>query len=162
MLEQIFRVIFEFAHDSDLSTEAARRAFQKAARSVAKSPYQLSEAVRYQTLHHIAEILDAWHREPAFLNEHGDPRSLPFSGPKSFSTVARRFLPRFNPRDIADILVGERLLEREQPMPVEGDLLKGILSAFYEERLLGATSLDGIHSVGNQSAGSLASLPRFG
>jgi len=113
MLEQIFRVIFEFAHDSDLSTEAARRAFQKAARSVAKSPYRLSEAVRYQTLHHIAEILDAWHREPAFLNEHGDPRSLPFSGPKSFSTLARRFLPRFNPRDIADILVGERLLERD-------------------------------------------------
>jgi hypothetical protein len=73
----------------------------------------LSEAVRYQTLHHIAEILDAWYREPAFLNEHGDPRALPLAGPKSFSTLARRFLPRFNPREIADILVTERLLERD-------------------------------------------------
>ena len=113
MLEQIFRVIFEFAQDFDLNTQSARRAFQKAARSVAKSPYRLSEAVRYQTLHHIAEILDAWYREPAFLNEHGDPRALPLAGPKSFSTLARRFLPRFNPREIADILVTERLLERD-------------------------------------------------
>lgn len=113
MLEQIFRVIFEFAQDFDLNTQSARRAFQRAARSVVKSPYRLSEAVRYQTLHHIAEILDAWYREPSFLNEHGDPRALPLAGPKSFSTLARRFLPRFNPREIADILVTERLLERD-------------------------------------------------
>ena len=113
MLEQIYRVVFEFAQDFDLNTQSARRAFQRAARSVAKSPYRLSEAVRYQTLHHIAEILDAWYREPAFLNEQGDPRALPLAGPKSFSTLARRFLPRFNPREIADILVTERLLERD-------------------------------------------------
>src|SRR5450631_879090 len=69
MLEQIFRVVFEFAQDFDLNTQSARRAFQRAARSVVMSPYRLSEAVRYQTLHHIAEILDAWYREPAFLNE---------------------------------------------------------------------------------------------
>ena len=71
MLEQIYRVIFEFAHDFDLNTQSARRAFQKAERSVGEVPYRLREAVRYQTLHHISEILDAWYREPAFLNEHG-------------------------------------------------------------------------------------------
>jgi len=113
MLEQIFRVIFEFAQDFDLNTQSARRAFQRAARSVVKSPYRLSEAVRYQTLHHIAEILDAWYREPAFLNENGDPRALPLAGLKSFSTLARRFLPGFNPRDIADILITERLIQRD-------------------------------------------------
>src|SRR5271170_4653620 len=51
MFEQIYRVILEFAHDFDLNAQSARRAFQKAERSVAKSPYRLSEAVRYQTLH---------------------------------------------------------------------------------------------------------------
>ena len=113
MLEQIFRVIFEFAHDSDLTPKPRGGRFKRP-RDRSRNPrIGLSEAVRYQTLHHIAEILDAWHREPAFLNEHGDPRSLPFSGPKSFSTLARRFLPRFNPRDIAEILVSERLLERD-------------------------------------------------
>jgi len=113
MLEQIYRVIFEFAHDFDLNTQSARRAFQKAERSVVRSPYRLREAVRYQTLHHIAEILDAWYREPAFLNENGDPRPLPFVGSKSFSALARRFLPGFNARDVADILITERLIQRD-------------------------------------------------
>ena len=34
MFEQIYRVVFEFAHDFDLNTQSARRAFQKAERSV--------------------------------------------------------------------------------------------------------------------------------
>ncbi len=113
MLEQIYRVIFEFAQDFGVNTPAARRAFQKAEKSVARSPYRLREAVRYQTLQQISEILGAWYREPAFLNENGDPRPLPLTGVKSFAALARRFLPRFNPRDIADILITERLLQRD-------------------------------------------------
>ena len=113
MLEQIYRVIFEFAHDFGLQTPSARRAFQKAEKSVVRSPYRLREAVRYHTLNQIAEILGAWHREPAFLNENGDPRPLSLTGPKSLATLARRFLPQFNPRDIADILISERLLQRD-------------------------------------------------
>jgi Family of unknown function (DUF6502) len=113
MLEQIFRVVFEFAHDFSLDARSARRAFQKAEKSASRSPYRLREAVRYQTLHEISNILDAWYREPAFLGENGAPRPLPLTGLKSFSTLAQRFLPRFNPRDIADILVTEHLLERD-------------------------------------------------
>src|SRR5271154_6383883 len=113
MLEQIYRVIFEFARDFNLNKQSARRAFQKAEKAVVRSPYRLSEAVRFQTLHRIADILDTWHREPAFLKENGDPRPLPLVGLKSFSTLARRFLPGFSPRDIADILITERLLERD-------------------------------------------------
>ena len=113
MLEQIYRVIFEFAHDFDLNTQSARRAFQKAEKSVGRSPYRLREAVRYQTLRQISEILGAWYREPALLDEQGDPRPLPLAGVKSFAALARRFLPRFSPRDIADILITERLLKRD-------------------------------------------------
>jgi hypothetical protein len=119
MLEQIYRVIFEFAHDFGVKTPSARRAFQKAEKSVLKSPYRLREAVRYQTLQQISEILGAWYREPAFLNEQGDPRPLPLTGVKSFAALARRFLPRFNPRDIADILITERLLQRDS----QGDVV---------------------------------------
>lgn len=113
MLEQIYRVIFEFAHDFGLKAPSARRAFEKAEKSVASSPYRLCEAVRYQTLRQISEILGAWYREPALLNEQGNPRHLPLTGVKSFATLARRFLPRFNPRDVADILITERLLQRD-------------------------------------------------
>jgi hypothetical protein len=113
MLEQIYRVIFEFARDFNLNKQSARRAFQKAERTVVRSPYRLSEAVRFQTLHQIGGILGTWHREPAFLKENGDPRPLPLVGLKSFSTLARRFLPGFSPRDIADILITEGLLERD-------------------------------------------------
>ena len=35
-------------------------------------------------------------------------------GVKSFATLARRFLPRFKPREIADILIAERLLQRDR------------------------------------------------
>ena len=112
MLEQMYRVILEFARDYGVNTPSARRAFQKAEQSVRKSPYRLSEAVRYQTLRQISEILGAWYREPAFLNENGDPSPLPIGGVKSFSVLARRFLPRFDPREIANVLISEHLLQR--------------------------------------------------
>ena len=114
MVEQICRVIIEFAQDFGLNALSTRRAFEKAQQSVARSPYRLCEAVRYQTLRQISEILGAWYREPALLNEQGDPRHLPLTGVKSFATLARRFLPRFKPREIADILIAERLLQRDR------------------------------------------------
>jgi hypothetical protein len=70
----------------------------------------MSEAVRYQSLHQIAEILSVWYLEPAYLDEQGLPRALPLSGTKSFSTLCRRFLPRSDSREIADMLIAERLL----------------------------------------------------
>jgi hypothetical protein len=114
MVEQICRVVIEFAQDFGLNAPSVRRAFEKAQKSVAKSPYRLYEAVRYQTLRQISEILGAWYREPALLNEQGDPRHLPLTGVKSFATLARRYLPRFKPREIADILIAERLLQRDR------------------------------------------------
>lgn len=138
MLEQIYRVVFEFARDFDLNTQSARRAYQKAERSVLRSPYRLGEAVRYQTLHQIAEILDAWYREPAFLNENGDPRSLPLIGPKSFSALARRFLPGFSPRDLAGILISERLIQRDSKgnvFPVRRAARFGAKSTLMMERV---------------------------
>ena len=113
MIEQIYRVIFEFARDFGVKAPAARRAFKKAERSVRRSPYRLGEAVRYQTLHQISEILSAWYLEPPYLNDEGAPRPLPLTGVKSFATLCRRFLPRFHSREVADILISERLLRHD-------------------------------------------------
>jgi len=113
MLEQIYCVLFEFARDFGISAGRAGRAFRKAERLVARSPYRLEQAVQFQTLLQISDILGTWYREPAFLGESGDPRPLPIVGAKSFASLVRRFLPQFNPREIVDILIAERLLERD-------------------------------------------------
>src|SRR5450631_419779 len=95
MLEQIYRVIVEFADDFGIERRSTRRLFLKAERSAARSPYRLHQAVDFQTMLRISEILGAWYREPAFLDENGKPRSLPLVGAKSFACLVARFLPRF-------------------------------------------------------------------
>ena len=73
--------------------------------------YELPWA-EFQTMLRISEILSAWYQEPAFLYENGEPRSLPLVGAKSFATLVTRFLPRFKPDDIAEVLIAERVLRR--------------------------------------------------
>jgi hypothetical protein len=112
MLEQIYRVVVEFADDFGIDRQATHRCFLKAEKSVARSPYRLHQAAEFQTMLRISEILSAWYQEPAFLYENGEPRSLPLVGAKSFATLVTRFLPRFRPDDIAEILIAERVLRR--------------------------------------------------
>jgi hypothetical protein len=112
MLEQIYRVVVEFADDFGINRLATHRCFLKAEKSVSRSPYRLHQAVEFQTMLRISEILSAWYQEPAFLYENGEPRSLPLVGAKSFTTLVSRFVPRFKPGDIAEILVAERVLRR--------------------------------------------------
>src|ERR1700722_13870295 len=57
MLEQIYRITFEVARDLKLNRTSVRRAFQKAQRSAARSPFQLREAAGYQVIHQIGDIL---------------------------------------------------------------------------------------------------------
>jgi hypothetical protein len=113
MLEQIYRVIVEFADDFGINRQSTRRLFLKAEKSVGRSPYRLHQAVHFQTMLRISEILGAWYREPAFLDENGKPRSLPLEGAKSFESLVTRFLPRFRLDDIVEILVSERVLRRD-------------------------------------------------
>jgi hypothetical protein len=111
MVEQVFRVMLEFGHDFGVPPSGTRRAFRNAERAVGPTPYRPQEAVGYQTLHQIGEILNAWHVEPAYLDERGDPRSLPVAGLKSFATLCHRFLPMVDSREIADMLIAENLLK---------------------------------------------------
>ena len=113
MMEQLFRVLGEFSEDVGIDRQATRRCFLKAEKSVARSPYRLHQAVEFQTMSRISEILRAWYEEPQFLDEDGEPSVLPLEGAKSFATLAARFLPRFKPEDIAEILIAAQVLRRD-------------------------------------------------
>lgn len=111
MLQQLFCVVMEFAHRQGLSVSDASQAFRRAQRQVKRSPYRLADAERFETLLQISELLATWYREAAFLDESGEPKPLPVAGTKSFTTLARRYLPNFAPEQVAGMMVREKLLE---------------------------------------------------
>ena len=111
MLEQLFCVVMEFAHRQGLSATEASQAFRRAQRQVKRSPYRLADADHFETMLQISELLATWYREAAFLDESGTPRPLPLSGNKSFTTLARRYLPDYRPEHVAGMMVSEKLLE---------------------------------------------------
>jgi hypothetical protein len=113
MLEQIYLVIAELADDFGINRASTQRIFLKAGKSLARSPYRLHQAVHFQTMLRISEILGAWYQEPAFLDEGGAPLPLPMEGAKSFTSLVSRFLPRFSPHEVAEILITERVLRRD-------------------------------------------------
>jgi hypothetical protein len=57
---------------------------------VERSPYRLNQAVEFQTMSCISEILGAWYEDPSFLDGHGEPSALPLEGARSFTTPATR------------------------------------------------------------------------
>ena len=111
-LEQLSRVYLEFAQDMQVSREEARLAFERAANSIEDKPYRLSEAVEFQTLVQISEILGLWYRDPRWVDEDGLPSPLPLLGRRSFATLISPYLPQFAPDKIAEELVRTDILIR--------------------------------------------------
>ena len=111
MLQQLFCVVMEFANRQGLSVKQCSQAFTRAQRQLRRSPYRLTDAVRFETLLQISELLATWYREAAYLDESGAPRPLSISGTKSFTTLARRYLPAYRAEHVADMMVHEKLLE---------------------------------------------------
>lgn len=105
MLEQLSRVYLEFSQDMQVSRDEARLAFERAASSIEAKPYRLSEAVEFQTLVQISEILGQWYRDPRWVDEDGLPSPLPLLGRRSFATLINPYLPQFAPEKIAEELV---------------------------------------------------------
>lgn len=119
MLEQAFRVQLEFASSLKIDLATATRAFKRAARSVKSSPYRLKDAVRFQILVQIGELLAVWYRDKAYLDEGGEPRPIAMEGSKGFAALAKRFFPALDAADIAEVLIAERLLFRNTDGSVE-------------------------------------------
>jgi hypothetical protein len=112
MLEQLFCVVMEFAYAQGLSPPQAKKIFQGAQRQLRRAPYRMTVTARLRALRQIASLLETWYLEAAFLDEGGRPKPLPVAGIKSFSTLARRYLPDYQPEQLAEMMIAENLLRR--------------------------------------------------
>jgi hypothetical protein len=113
MLDQMFRVILEFAAHSGVTPQRAARMFAQARRGVAKSPYRLSEALHFKVMAQVGDALTAWYTDPHYLDARGLPAPLPLSGAKSVERLLKRYVPNVRARDTARWLLAEGVL-REQ------------------------------------------------
>jgi hypothetical protein len=111
MVEQIACVALEVGQQHGLTPAQGREALKNAQTRLRKSPYRLQEATEFHTLQQMANLLDAWYRDPQYLDEAGRPRALPLAGPKSFATLAVKFVPQLKPAALAALLTREGLLE---------------------------------------------------
>ena len=112
MAEQLLSVILAFAKDQGLSRAQCRRACQNAQANIDHHRIEPGAGIRFAALLQISDILAVWYRDPAFLDKTGRPRALSLSGTDSFATLAKRFLPEFEPSEVASILIAEQLLQR--------------------------------------------------
>ena len=112
MAEQLLSVILAFAKDQGLSRAQCRRACRNAQANIDRHRIEPGTGVRFAALLQISDILAIWYRDPAFLDKTGRPRALSLSGTDSFATLAKRFLPEFDPSEVASILIAEQLLQR--------------------------------------------------
>jgi len=100
-MEQMQRLLWTFYRDIGATPRQMKSAFLAAARGGGRRPYRMSEAMAFEILHRAAELIDTWYREAAYVDDVGVPRALPLSGPMSFETLSRRFLPEHAPADVA-------------------------------------------------------------
>ena len=107
MLNEIFRVILEFSRNSGVSHDRAARVFAHARRTVDKTPYRLSDALHFEIMTRIGDVLKAWYTEPEYLDARGVPAPLPLSGARSVERLIRRFMPKVDARDTVRWLIAE-------------------------------------------------------
>ena len=114
MFEQSARALLEFGDDLGLTDTARRAAIDRALTTFRRQPYRLQEALGFQELLQVSEVLGRWHREPRWLDESSQPLPLPLHGVRSFSTLCEGLLPADRlPRIIEDLL-RERILVQDE------------------------------------------------
>jgi len=112
MLEEMFRVLLEFAERSGVKPNRVARVFARARGKLTRSPYRLAEARHFNVMQRLADLLAAWHTEPEYLSSRGEPAPLPLSGAKSINALMARFVPRLNRQATVEWLIAEGVLRR--------------------------------------------------
>lgn len=100
-MEQMQRLLWTFYRDIGATPRQMKAAFSTAVREGGRRPYRMSEATAFEIFHRAAELIDAWYREAAYVDDVGAPRALPVIGPNSFETLSRRFMPDHSPEEVA-------------------------------------------------------------
>jgi len=111
-MEQMQRLLWTFYRGIGGTPRQMKAAFTAAARHGGRRPYRMSEAVGFEILHRAAELIDAWYREAAYVDDVGAPRALPIRGSNSFETLSTRFLPDHAAADVAAYFVDSGLVVR--------------------------------------------------
>lgn len=111
-MEQTFRLLTGFYRQIGAKRAAMKAAFAQAERNADRQPYRMSEARAFEILRSASELLDAWYREAAYVDDLGVPRALALRGPDGFEGLARRFLPDHDPGQVAQFFTDEGIVAR--------------------------------------------------
>ena len=100
-MEQVYRIWFDFYRRIGATPAMMKRAFAASLHEAPRRPYRMAEAEAFEILRSAGDLIDAWYRDAAYLDDVGMPRALPVTGASSFETLARRFLPEHAPAEVA-------------------------------------------------------------
>jgi len=111
-MEQTLRLLTGFYRRLGAKRSAMKAAFLQAQRTADRRPYRMAEARAFEIFRSAGELLDAWYREAAYVDDVGAPRALALRGPDGFEGLARRFLPDHDPRQVAEFFADEGIVAR--------------------------------------------------
>jgi len=111
-MEQTLRLLTGFYRRIGAKRAAMKAAFAKAQRNADRQPYRMSEARAFEIFRSAGELLDAWYREAAYVDDVGAPRALALRGADGFEALARRFLPEHDPGQVAQFFTDEGIVAR--------------------------------------------------
>ena len=111
-MEQTLRLLMGFYRRIGAKRTSMKAAFAKAQRNADRKPYRMSEARAFEILRSAGDLIDAWYREAAYVDDVGAPRALALRGPDGFEVLARRFLPDHDPAQVAQFFTDEGIIAR--------------------------------------------------
>jgi len=114
VLAQTLRVVLAHFAAIGVAPDAQRRALQEALRRT-DEPLQRHEASALHAARARVELLAAWHRQPRYLDDRGQPLSLSLQGTPSLSELFARFLPTTDAKGLASELLAEGVIDRDAP-----------------------------------------------
>ncbi len=114
MFEQLARALLEFGEDLGLSDSAARAGIRRALGAYRRQPYRPQEALGFQELIRVSEVLGRWYREPRWLDEASQPLPLPLNGVRSFMSLCEGILPADRIPHIVQELLRQKTLLRDE------------------------------------------------
>ena len=133
-LEQMLRIICEFALSLGCKRRDIRREFATALSGATRRPYRMSEATGFELWHNAGELLAAWYGQPALVDDTGLPRPLPLKGSLSVESLVTTYLPDHSATDVIEVLLDEEIIVR-----LPNGLYRPIRRSAFVPRLNGMT-----------------------
>ena len=111
-LEQMCRILFEFALTLGASREDLRKAIATALVNTGRLPYRMADVEGFEFWHGAGELMAAWYDQVSLLGDDAEPKPLPLSGSTSLESLIAKYLPDYPSTEVVDLLVTDGLLIR--------------------------------------------------